>query len=103
MRKYFKRDQNFIKAGTYLNLSTIIIWLIFLMLYSVNASVDLPVFHLDGAFQTASGLFRLHAGQLPGKNFFPYLGVGPLLVLFPLFEIFGATIIFCFSTWLNAT
>jgi hypothetical protein len=45
---------------------------------------------LDGAFQTASGLFRLDSGQFPGKEFFPYIGIGPLLLLYPAFKILGS-------------
>ncbi len=53
------------------------------------AAVYLPFSHIDGAFQTASGLFRLQEGQLPGRDFFPYLGVGVLLVVYPLFLLYG--------------
>lgn len=56
---------------------------------ALTSSVYVPTFHLDGAFQTASGLFRLESGQLPGRDFYPYLGVGPLLVIFPIYKIFG--------------
>lgn len=56
---------------------------------SLFRGLSVPTMHLDGAFQTASGLFRLDAGQLPGKDFFPYLGIGPLFALFPLFKIGG--------------
>lgn len=56
----------------------------------MNTAIDTPTFHLDGAFQTASGLFRLDSGQFPGKDFFPYLGVGVILALYPAFKIFGS-------------
>lgn len=56
----------------------------------LHSSIDLPTGHLDGAFQTASGLYRLAAGQSPGKDFFPYLGIGPLLLLYPTFLAAGA-------------
>lgn len=56
---------------------------------ALTASINVPTFHLDGAFQTASGLFRLDSGQLPGRDFYPYLGVGPLLAIFPIYKIFG--------------
>lgn len=56
---------------------------------ALSSSVYVPNIHLDGAFQTASGLFRLETGQLPGRDFYPYLGVGPLLVIFPIYKIFG--------------
>ena len=45
--------------------------------------------HLDGAFQTASGLFRLEAGEWPGKDFLPYLGIAPVSLLYPVFALRG--------------
>ena len=60
--------------------------------FSVRFAVDIPTHHLDGAFQTASGLFRLADGQWPGKHFFSYLGLGPLFVIYPIFHIVGADI-----------
>ncbi|MEI4272306.1 hypothetical protein TEK04_11295 [Klenkia sp. LSe6-5] len=55
-----------------------------------QAMHGVPVYQLDGAFQTASGLFRLVDGELPGRDFFPYLGIGPVFLLFPLFLAAGA-------------
>ncbi|MGY2129865.1 hypothetical protein [Blastococcus sp. SYSU DS0617] len=55
-----------------------------------QASLTVPTYHLDGAFQTASGLFRLSEGDVPGRDFYPYLGIGPLYVLYPFFLLFGA-------------
>lgn len=60
-----------------------------IVVYSLSTAINIPTFHLDGAFQTASGLFRLGSGQAPGRDFFPYLGVGPLLIIFPFFKIAG--------------
>lgn len=60
-----------------------------ILLRARTAALDIPTFHLDGAFQTASGLFRLSEGQLPGRDFFSYLGVGLLGLLYPLFLVFG--------------
>ncbi len=57
---------------------------------ALEVAVDIPVAHLDGAYQTASGLFRLHAGHLPGRDFFPYLGVGLLYAIYPFFKMAGA-------------
>jgi hypothetical protein len=57
---------------------------------ALTASINVPTFHLDGAFQTASGLFRLDSGQLPGRDFYPYLGIGPLFAIFPIYKIVGA-------------
>jgi hypothetical protein len=59
---------------------------------SLQSALNVPTFHLDGAFQTASGLFRLDSGQFPGRDFFPYLGIGPLLLIFPLFKSAGGTL-----------
>lgn len=66
--------------------------LMFLIFQSLNASIDIPTMHLDGAFQTASGLFRLDMGQAPGRDFFPYLGIGPLVLIYPFFKLAGATL-----------
>lgn len=63
-----------------------------IVLQSLKSAIDIPISHLDGAFQTASGLFRLESGQAPGRNFFPYLGVGPLLLIFPFFKIAGGVL-----------
>lgn len=57
---------------------------------ALERALHIPTTHLDGAYQTASGLFRLHAGHLPGRDFFPYLGVGVLYLIYPLFEFAGA-------------
>lgn len=65
-------------------------WLGWAVCHALAAAIDLPTYHLDGAFQTASSLYRLDAGQAPGKDFYPYLGVGPFLFLYPLFKAFGA-------------
>ena len=76
----------------FLNLSIILCWMGWAVFYSLSAAINIPTFHLDGAFQTASGLYRLDSGQIPGKDFYPYLGIGPLLVLYPFFKAFGANI-----------
>ncbi len=52
-------------------------------------SINAPTFHLDGAFQTASTLYRLNANQVPGRDFFPYLGIGPTYALYPTFLLMG--------------
>ena len=56
---------------------------------SWKASLYLPTNHLDGAFQTAAGLFKMKSGQIPGIDFFPYLGIGPLVLIYPFFLVFG--------------
>lgn len=69
-----------------------LIQLILVGLFACSQSLVLPTDHLDGAFQTASGLHRLFAGQILGKDFFTYLGLGPLLSNYPLFYIAGANL-----------
>ena len=60
--------------------------------YGFMASIDIPTEHIDGAYQTSSSLYRLNAGQYPGKDFFPYLGIGPIFLVYPFFKIAGATV-----------
>ena len=63
-------------------------------------AVDTPTFHLDGAFQTASGLFRIQSGDLPGRDFYPYLGIGPVFLLYPAFAVTGGVLgSSVFSAW----
>jgi hypothetical protein len=49
--------------------------------------------HMDGAFQTSSMLFRLASGNMPGRDFLPYLGLGPLFMLFPGYLLMGRTVV----------
>lgn len=55
-----------------------------------TVTLVLPSWHVDGAFQTASALFRLDSGQFPGRDFFPYLGLAAVYLPFPLFKLAGA-------------
>lgn len=59
-------------------------------IWAKQAALVIPTNHIDGTFQTASGLFRLLNGEVPGRDFFPYLGIGPLLLLFLPFILSGA-------------
>lgn len=81
----------YVRACKTAAVASIIAFLTFACFHALNVAIDIPTFHLDGAFQAASGMFRLNAGQLPGRDFFPYLGVGPLLLVYPLFHMAGAT------------
>lgn len=54
-------------------------------------TLEVPTRHIDGAFQTGSGLFRLLGGELPGRDFYPYLGAGLIEMLFPVFLLGGGT------------
>lgn len=74
------------------NCLVILLALCSFLIDSKNLALITPTQHLDGAFQTASGLFRLDAGQVLGRDFYPYLGIGPLFLLFPIFKLSGATL-----------
>ena len=73
-----------------------VVWVIFAicisLIYALEQSIYIPLFQLDGAFQTASGLYRLSEGYIPGKDFFPYLGLLITWVLYPIFLIAGSNI-----------
>ncbi|WP_187431081.1 hypothetical protein ROLI_046090 (plasmid) [Roseobacter fucihabitans] len=73
----------------YLCLAIIATSLLTILYASLKQAVWIPTFHMDGAYQTASGLFRLQSGQMPGRDFFPYLGIGPVFAVFPAFLAFG--------------
>lgn len=64
-------------------------WVIY---YSLEQSLKVPLFHIDGAYQTASALYRLSEGQLPGRDFQPYLGVAVSYLLLPAYWMAGKTI-----------
>ncbi|NOT15851.1 MAG: hypothetical protein HOP21_09830 [Methylotenera sp.] len=68
----------------------VLLWLVWAVFNALNHAIDIPTMHLDGAFQTASGLYRIDSGQFPGRDFYPYLGIGPLYLMYPLYQIFGA-------------
>ncbi|ABM02306.1 hypothetical protein Ping_0448 [Psychromonas ingrahamii 37] len=76
-----------------LKITIILLGFYCIFINALTGSILVPTFHLDGAFQTASGLFRLDSGQLPGKDFFPYLGIGPILIIFPVFKLAGSDLI----------
>lgn len=56
-----------------------------------RTAVNLPQAHMDGAFQTASTLHRLAGGELPGRDFLPYLGLGSVYGLYPVYKASGGT------------
>ncbi|MEH3086483.1 MAG: hypothetical protein PGN26_08115 [Xylophilus ampelinus] len=58
-------------------------------IFAASQALDIPMSQADGAYQTASGLFRLAASEIPGADFFPYLGTGLLYVLYLPYRIAG--------------
>jgi len=62
---------SFRSALVSLGIALAIVTLFSVALESLSAALESPTFHLDGAFQTASVLFRISNGELPGRDFFP--------------------------------
>lgn len=72
----------------------IAVWLAAVLMWQYGRlfAFYIPTTHVDGAFQTASGMYRLYDGQVLGRDFQTYIGPGVLLSLFPLFALGGATL-----------
>lgn len=87
--KYFSLAKGFINSKTLFTLLFIIVDLCVAVVFGLSQSIDIPTFHLDGAYQTASGLYRLADGQWPGKDFYPYLGIGLTYLHYPFFRLAG--------------
>jgi hypothetical protein len=56
-------------------------------------ALRVPLQHIDGAFQTIAMLRHLDAGELPGRDFQPYLGIGIPMLLWPLYQFGGGTLV----------
>lgn len=59
---------------------------------SYRIAAYLPIYHIDGAFQHASALFRMESGHFPGRDFYPYVGIIPNMLNYPLFKVFGSNL-----------
>lgn len=70
----------------------VILDVLILIVFALTQSVDILTYHGDGTYQTASVLYRLAEGQIPGRDFFPYLGVGVNYFLYPWFAIAGENV-----------
>lgn len=79
-------------SGTRLAVASLLFLGFAVVFRSLALSIDIPINHVDGTFQTASGLVRLKNGLCPGPNFLPYLGIGLLYLLFPFFELAGGSV-----------
>ncbi len=89
INKSYNRKLWFLPAVT---IVTVILTIVLISVISLTKSLLTPVNHLDGAFQTASFLFRMDAGQLPGRDFFPYLGVSNSLLIYAVFKMTAGTL-----------
>jgi hypothetical protein len=96
MNREFRPRRSFMdflsKNYAHLNWIVFIAWLCWAFTFSLTSAINIPTTHMDGAFQTASSLYRLADGQVPGRDFFPYLGIGPLAFLYPLFFLLGSDV-----------
>jgi hypothetical protein len=72
-----------------LALALLIGWFI---VFSLGRALNIPIFHIDGAYQTASALFHLSEGHFPGRDFQPYLGIAVVYMLFPAYALAGQTL-----------
>ena len=59
------------------------------ILTAATYSLRAPILHIDGAFQTASFLYRVNSGDIPGRDFLPYLGLGIGWALYAPFALLG--------------
>jgi len=59
---------------------------------SYRIAAYLPIYHVDGDFQHASPLFRMESGHFPGRDFYPYVGIIPNMLNYPLFKVFGSNL-----------
>jgi hypothetical protein len=66
---------------------------IFIIFYLAKTkSLFTPTHHVDGAYQTFVSLLRYSSFNFPGRDFIPYIGIGTVLPLLPIFITFGKTI-----------
>ena len=54
----------------------VLLLLLTLAVLAYASALHLPLLHVDGAYQTLASLRRLEGGELPGRDYYPYLGVG---------------------------
>ena len=80
------------QARLKLNLYILLVFGGWATIISLRMAQVIPLWHIDGAFQTASGLIRLSQGAVIGTDLFPYLGIGPLYALWPIFKLLGGTL-----------
>lgn len=80
------------KVSIFFVLVSLLLLVYSMYLQSCLEALITPTLHLDGAFQTASALFRLSNDEVVGRDFYFYLGLGPLYLLYPIFKLTGGTL-----------
>ena len=53
-------------------------------------ATDITFYPLNGSFQTYNPLRRILAGELPGRDFQTYLGLGTTYTMYGMFRLFGS-------------
>ena len=90
---YLNFMKKFPQIITYILFFIFLIWVFIpLFIYAYNASFVLKTPPLDGTFQIYNALHRIDLGQIIGKDFPFFHGVGTLLLHKPLFFLFGKNI-----------
>lgn len=92
MKLLLGKTWRIIKQPHWLYLTIITFFIYAVVCYASAKSIQLPYFHVDGAFQTAATLFRFLNGELPGRDFYPYLGIGPIGLIYPIFLLGGSNL-----------
>ncbi len=69
-----------------------VLLLLTLIALAYASALRVPMQHIDGAYQTLASLRHLSQGELPGRDYFPYLGVGISILLWPIYALAGSTV-----------
>lgn len=84
-----------------LALAYLTLQLVAIFFQALNHAIAFNGYALDGAFQLYNPLRRMAVGQLPGKDFPFFHGIGMPWLHFPLFELLGRNIFASeFTRWL---
>jgi len=63
------------------------------LLVAITSFLNLKLIPIDGLLQTYNSTRRLNMGEVPYKDFLPYLGLGPVFVNFLGASLFGGTLV----------
>jgi hypothetical protein len=72
--------------------SAVAVGLVCALLNARGRGVLINAMQMDGTFQTSSMMYRLSYGDMPGRDFLPYLGMGPMFMIYPGFVLMGRTV-----------
>jgi hypothetical protein len=72
--------------------TVVVVSILTVFFHAKTNSFFTPDNHVDGAYQTFVSLLRYSSLDAPGRDFVPYIGIGTVLPLLPIFIFFGRTI-----------